>query len=174
MASQRGHVLWVMLMLLGLLAELAVTSLQQATRSGLMVLADERRQRRDARADAIAMALEALPVPAFRDVSERSPWHPRQALDDMAIQGCGAAAAGSYLAACELSAAGDLLAPGLRPVGWHWQLLRLPDDEAGSDGTDLAAFPGLRPQPWLLQVVVTGHDGQSGAWRYRYRQQAAP
>lgn len=174
MASHRGHVLWVMLVLLGLLAELAVTSLQQAARSSLMTLTDERRQRRDSRADAIAMTLEALPLPSLRDAVPGSVWGPQQMAGDMSRQGCGQPLPGSYLQPCDLPVAGDLMAPALRPAGWHWQLLRLADDEAASEGTDPAAFPGLRPQQWQLQVVVTGRGGESMAWRYRYCQQAAP
>lgn len=174
MASQRGHVLWIMLMLLGLLAELAAASLQQAARSGLMVLADERRLRREARAESVALALEALPVPVSRDASAGLLWGAQQAVDDMARQGCGRAAPGSYLTPCDLAVSGDLLTADMWPPGWHWQLLRLPDEENDSEGTDLAAFPGLRPQTWLLQVVISSRDGQSAAWRYRYRQQAAP
>lgn len=174
MVSQRGHVLWMMLVLLGLLAELATASLQQAASSGLMALADERRQRREARAESVALALEALPVPASRDASAGLLWGAQQAVDDVARQGCGRAAPGSYLTPCDLPVSGDLLTAGMWPPGWHWQLLRLPDDESEGEGTDLAAFPGLRSQDWLLQVVISSRDGQSAAWRYRYRQQAAP
>ncbi len=174
MANHRGHVLWVMLVLLGLLAELAVTSLQQAARSGLMVLADERRQRRDASAEAIASALEALPLTSLRDTEPGLLWDPQQDPEDRDRQGCGQWLTGRYAQPCEWPVAGDLIAPVPRAAGWHWQLLRRADDAPGSDGTDLAAFPGLQVQQWQLQVVVTSRTGESTAWRYRYRQQAAP
>lgn len=171
--GERGHVLWIMLALLGLLAELATGSLQLAARSGAQALAEAGRRGRDARADAIAAALEALPVPsAASPVAALPAWHPALPAGSLAMQGCGGI--GAYAVACEAPLAGDLLSSANLAPGWHWQLLRLPDVASDDDGTDYTAFPLLRPQRWQLRVVVTGNDRRRSAWRYDYRQQAAP
>ncbi len=174
--SARGHVLWLMLLLLGLLAELAVGSLQLALQSALDIRAEMARQSRDARADAMAAALEALPLPSAGALPGAGPvpWAPATAVADSTIQGCGGALPGSYLAACAAPVAGELSAAAVTAAGWHWQLRRLPDDPGDDDGTDYTAFPALRPQRWQLQVVVAGRDRGRSAWRYSYRQQAAP
>jgi len=175
--SARGHVLLIMVLLLGFLAELAADSLRTAAHDGIQALAETARQGRDARAEAIAVALEALPVPSAGDRRERQPWHPASAADDMTVQGCAGLEPSSDLTSCAWPVEDELLASAMPGApGWHWQLRRLEDADAGPepDGTDHAAFPQLRPQRWQLQVVVTGRDGQRSGWRYDYLQQAAP
>lgn len=172
----KGQVLWVMLMLLGLLAELASVSLQLAARGWTQAVAEADQQAREARADAIARALEAMPVPSVRSAAMTAPplWHPASPADRTGAQGCGTVDRASYLAACAWPVPGDLAATAPLAEGWHWQLLRLPDALVDEAGTDEAAFPLLRPQHWRLLVVVSGPGGLRTAWRHDYRQQAAP
>ena len=171
---QRGHVLWLMLMLLGLLAELAVGSLQLAARDGLQAAAEAGEQQRDAEAEALARALEALPVPSPGVADLTRPWHPGSSSEDMTSQGCGLGPEPGYAGRCDWPVAGDLMASAESGLGWHWQLFRLPDEVPDDAGTDYQAFPQLRPQHWRLQVVVTGVGGRRAGWRYDYRQQAEP
>lgn len=176
--GQRGQVLWWLLLLLGLFAELAVVGLQLAVRGALAARAEEQGLQRSLRALAIARSVAALPLPMASApyAAGESPWHPAHAPGET-VQSCGLTGQQAYdrLASC----AGDAYLPAaqaMRPgAGWLWRLQRLPDQPGDvEEGSDLSAFPMLRRQAWLLQVMVRSADGHIGGWQMSYRQRAAP
>lgn len=169
---QRGHVLWLLLLMLGLLAELALASLQMAARTGLSLQAMEAGLQQDARAEAIAAAVAGLPVPAAASHELPSPpWHPLTA--EGAVQtACAGAGPESYVALTENCSGTD----GLQSPGWSWQLARVTAlSGGGSDGSDDQAFPGLFRQQWQLRVQVRDRRSrQDRDWLFLYRQLALP
>lgn len=156
-ALQRGHVLWLVLVMLSLLAELAAGSLQMAASGGFMALREAERMAVHARAEAVASALQRLPLPpatAVPDVTRAMPW---LAVPGADIRACGRAGQAYAGTACD-GAAPD----------WTWRL-RLISGQTAAEGTDTTAFPLLQRQHWRLDVSVRGT-----AWRFDYLQRLRP
>ena len=175
-AQQQGQVLWGLLVMLGLLTELALGSLQLAAHEGIAVSLLEQRFQQDHRLQVIAQQMSRLPMPARSAATEL--WQP---LGEPVRQGCGQGGGesrrASYVAisqACSTSSR-PLLTPQRQSGEWQWRLSRIADDPAfAGEGSDVAAFPTLQAQSWQLEVVVAGRAGMvtRGLWQ-RY-QQVAP
>ena len=168
--QQRGQVLWGLLVMLGLLTELALASLQLATHEGISVSLLEQRLLQDQRLQVIARQLGQLPMPAQSDAASVL-WHPAS---DAVRQGCGQGGRDSYVAVSQSCPASTqaLLVPQRQPGEWQWRLMRLANDSALADeGSDIAVFPTLQAQSWQLEVVVAGRAGAParGLWQ-RYQQ----
>ncbi len=172
-AQQRGQVLWGLLVMLGLLTELALSSLQLAAHEGISVNLLEQKLQQDQRLQLIAQQVSRLPVP-LRAAAATELWQP---VSDAVRQGCGQGGRTSYVAISQSCSAPNqpLLAPPRSSGDWQWRLTRVADDPAfAGEGSDVAAFPTLQAQSWQLEVVVAGRAGApvKGLWQ-RY-QQVAP
>lgn len=169
---EKGQVLWGLLVLLGMLTELALSSLQLAAQEGISVRLFEQQLQDSQRLQVIAEQLSLLPVP-LRSAQLSLLWHP---LASTAQQGCGSADRHSYVeagnaASCTVSSQ-SLLASARTAGEWQWRLRRIGNDPALIDeGSDMSAFPGLQAQSWQLEVVLGGRAGApaQGMWQ-RYRQ----
>lgn len=171
--QQRGQVLWGLLVMLGLLTELALSSLQLAAHEGISVSLFEQRLQQDQRLRLIAQQVSGLPVPKS-SAALTGLWHPGS---ESVLQGCGHGGRDNYIAVSQTcSTPSQPLLAVQRQLGeWQWRLRRIENDPAFSnEGSDLAAFPGLQAQSWQLEVVVSGRAGAPvrGLWQ-RY-QQVAP
>lgn len=176
-APQQGQVLWGLLVMLGLLTELALGSLQLAAHEGIAVSLFEQRLQQDQRLQVITQQMSRLPMPA-RAAAATELWHP---LSGSVRQGCGQDArendSASYVAIGQACSASNrpLLALQRQSGEWQWRLSRIADDPAfAGEGSDVGAFPTLQAQSWQLEVVVAGRAGMvtRGLWQ-RY-QQVAP
>lgn len=168
--AERGQVLWGLLVMLGLLTELALSSLQLAAHEGIAVRLLEQRLQQDQRLQVIAAQVNRLPVPA-RTAIATGLWHP---LSDPVRQGCGEADRSAYTAISQTCSASSqpLLTSQWQTGEWQWRLTRLANDPAVlGEGSDTAAFPTLQAQSWQLEVVVAGRAGAlaRGLWQ-RYQQ----
>ncbi|MEK6790051.1 MAG: hypothetical protein AABY68_14020 [Pseudomonadota bacterium] len=176
-AHQRGQVLWGLLVMLGVLTELALSSLQLAAHEGISVGLLEQKLQQEQRLQVIARQVSQLPTPA-RSAAVNELWHPAS---DSVRQGCGQGGRddehASYVAISQTCSAPSqpLLAPQ-RPSGeWQWRLTRITDDPAfAEEGSDIAAFPTLQAQNWQLEVVVAGRGGQAARGLWQRYQQVAP
>ena len=168
-AQQRGQVLWGLLVMLGLLTELALGSLQLAAHEGISVSLLEQKLQQDQRLQVIAQQISRLPIPAMSSAAEL--W---QFLGEPLRQGCGQGSRVSYVAISQSCSASNrpLLTPQRQSGEWQWRLTRIADDPAfAGEGSDVAAFPTLQAQSWQLEVVVAGRAGTAarGLWQ-RYQQ----
>lgn len=144
-----GHVLILMLFMLGVLAELALSALQIAASSGLQAQQDERRLQRQLQAEAIVSVLASLPVPRLTD-DAALPWHPVGTGTNEAF--------GATLAR-----------------KWWWRIQRLPVVPAQEViGTDTTYFQALKPQIWQLEVMVAQASGHADGLSLRFQQQVRP
>lgn len=171
--AERGQVLWFMIVLLAVLAELALTSLQGAASAGLAMQAEIRLWHQRQRAEVIVAALARQPWPSPAQGAAGQLWSPLLTPGQGLMQQGMTGGRGAYAGA---ATAGAWLAPPT-PVsgGWSWLLRRLPDDASDiEEGTDLAAFPQRQPQRWQLDVLVREAAAPASGWRLNYRQQAAP
>ncbi|MES2909715.1 MAG: hypothetical protein V4688_11245 [Pseudomonadota bacterium] len=168
--QQRGQVLWGLLVMLGMLTELALGSLQLAAHEGISVSFFEQRFQQDQRLQVIAQQLGHLPMPARSDATSEL-WHPAS---EAVRQGCGQGGRDSYVAVSQTCAASTqpLLVSLRQPGEWQWRLMRLANDPALADeGSDIAAFPTVQAQSWQLEIAVAGRAGAParGLWQ-RYQQ----
>ncbi len=171
--QQRGQVLWGLLIMLGLLTELALNSLQLAAHEGISVNLLEHRLQQDQRLQVIAQQLSRLPVPV-RAAPAGELW---QSASDSVRQGCGEGGRVSYVAISQGCSAPNqsLLAQQRQPGQWQWRLARIADDPSFVDeGSDVAAFPSLQAQVWQLEVVVAGRAGSPARGLWQRYQQVAP
>lgn len=157
--SEAGHVLWLFLVLLGVMAELTQASLRLAAGEGLAARDEQRRLVTTWRLQGLVSTLERLPVPAVSAMPTL--WHPRTEVGEARM-------------AC--APARDVLVPNPRCAGvsasWSWRLMRLPDlPDWQEEGTDPTHWQGVQAQHWQLEVVA---GPQHTGWRLNYRQLAAP
>lgn len=168
--AERGAVLWVMSVLLGLLGYLAVTSLQAGAQAGLEARQLLRSRARTWHAEALAGRLARLPIPAA--VPAQGVWQPATP------QGQVRAASGVRQGRAQDLDGRLLLADAvtvLPPNHWRWQLQRLPrQDDLLEEGTDVSAWPERAVQRWALVVEASDAFGSVTAWRHDFLQQAAP
>ncbi|MES3041531.1 MAG: hypothetical protein V4730_10315 [Pseudomonadota bacterium] len=171
-AQQRGQVLWGLLVMLGLLTELALGSLQLAAHEGISVNLLEQRLQQDQRLQVIAQQMSRLPIPARSAAAEL--WQP---LGEPMHQGCGQGGRASYVAISQNCSepSQPLLTPQRQSGEWQWRLRRIADDPAfAGEGSDVAAFPTLQAQSWQLEVVVAGRAGTAARGLWQRYQQVAP
>lgn len=172
-AQECGQVLWGLLVMLGVLTELALGSLQIAAHEGISVSLFEQRLQQDQRLQVISQQLGGLPTPA-RSAAVSELWHP---VSDAVRQGCGQGGRESYVTASQAcSAPGQpLLARERQPDEWQWRLTRLTNDPVFADeGSDVSAFPAVQAQSWQLDVVVGGRAGSPARGLWQRYQQVAP
>ena len=170
--KQHGHVLWGMLVMLGMLTELALGSLQLAAQEGISVGLREKRLQQVQRLQVIARQVSQLPIPARSDQPGEL-WHPAsQSLQ----QGCGQGERASYVATRQLCSSPDqpLLAAQRRVGEWQWRLMPVTDSVMSDEGSDVAAFPGLQATVWQLEVVVAGSGGKAVRGLWQQYQQVSP
>ena len=168
--KQRGQVLWGLLVMLGLLTELALSSLQLAAHEGISVSLLEQRLQQDQRLQVIAQQVSRLPVPKSSAAASEL-WQP---VNESMRQGCGQGGRASYVAISQTCSAPSqpLLAPQRQSGEWQWRLSRVADDPAlAAEGSDVSAFPTLQAQSWQLEIAVAGRAGApaQGLWQ-RYQQ----
>lgn len=171
--TEQGHVLWGVLVMLGMMAELSLTCVQLAAQEGLSVSLLEQRAQQRQRMAVIAEQVAGLPIPA-RDSPVIEPWHPEAS---SVTQCCGRDGGGSPLTVNTPCGSADLpLLTQPRASGdWRWRLTREADDPAVIvEGTDMSEFPGLQPQSWQLQVVVAGRAGTRARGLWQRYQQVSP
>jgi len=170
---QRGQVLWGLLVMLGLLTELALGSLQLAAHEGVSVRLFEQRLQQEQHLQVIAQQISHLPVPkAVAAATEL--WQPAS---ESVHQGCGQGDRDNYVAtsqSCATPSQSLLVSP--RQAGdWQWRLKRIVDDSATlNEGSDISAFPGLQVQHWQLEVVAAGRAGSPARGLWQRYQQVAP
>lgn len=171
--QERGHVLWGVLVMLGVLTELALGSLQLAAHEGISVSLFEQRLQQDQRLQVIARQLGDLPIPSRSD-SASMLWHPA---GDVVRQGCGQGSHDSYVIFSEACSAPSqpLLAKAWSPGEWQWRLTRLANDPAyAEEGSDVSAFSSLQAQSWQLEVAIAGRAGLPALGLWQRYQQVAP
>lgn len=176
-SEARGQVLWGLLVMLSLLAELALSSLQLAAHEGIAVSLLEQRLQQDQRVQVIALQMNHLPAPA-RSAAANELWHPGS---EFISQGCGRASresghASHAIISQNCSAPDQPLLASQRQSGeWQWRLKRIADDPAfAGEGSDVAVFPVLQAQSWQLEVVVAGRAGATARGLWQRYQQVAP
>lgn len=171
--AERGQVLWFMVVLLAVLAELALTGLQAAAAAGIAMQAEIRAWHQRQRAEAIVAALVRQPLPAAQAAQAGQPWSPLLASGRSLMRQGATHGRTAYVEAAIPGAVAELPAPV--PASWSWLLRRLPDDASDiEEGTDLSAFPQRQPQRWQLDVLVRETSAAASGWRLSYRQQVAP
>lgn len=164
--GQQGYVLWSLLVMLGVMTELAISSLQVAAHEGIGVRLTEQRFQQSQWLALMAHQLERLPVPSRADVDKQQIWHPLRASPS---QGCGRMEHASLTQEhLNCSAPNQpLMSAVYEPATWQWRLSVLPNHEAElQGGTDLAAFPMLKAQAWQLELISGNRSGTSpqGLW----------
>lgn len=174
--AERGHVLWMMALLLSVLAGMALTGLQTAAMSGFAMQADIRAWHQRQRAEAIVAALLRQPLPRASDPGGDHPWSPQLAVGHGLVQQGAVQGRAAYVDAAVLQQAATPIPVVLPDAGtWRWQLQRLPDVASDiEEGTDISAFPQLQPQRWQLDVLVREGRAPASGWQLSYRQQAMP
>ena len=171
--KQRGQVLWGLLVMLTMMTELAISSLQMAAHEGLSVRVMEQRFQQRQWLELLAQQLERLPVPSRASAVSQQLWHPNQLI---VKQGCGryerAAITQSYREC--FPADKPLLDAEHQAATWQWRLSQRPDVVAQvQEGSDLNAFPLLNAQMWQLELVSVGRAVASPrGLLLRYRQVA--
>lgn len=156
---EAGHVLWLFLVLLGVMAELTQASLRLAAGEGVAVRDEQRRLMTIWRLQGLTSLLERLPVPSV--AAAPGLWHPLLPVGEARM-------------ACAPSR--DALVPDPRcataSASWSWRLTRRSDPpDWQEEGTDPTHWQGLQIQHWQLEVTA---GPQRTGWRLDYRQQAAP
>lgn len=169
---QRGQVLWGMLVMLGVLMDLALSSLQLATQDGIAAGLLEQRLLQEQRLHVIARQVSQLPVPE-RSAPVSALWHPAS---DSLHQGCGQRDRSSDVAMrATCSSPGQPLLASRRQAGeWQWRLLPIRDANLANEGSDVDAFPGLQATGWELQVIVAEQGGHAVRGLWQQYQQISP
>lgn len=169
--GQRGYVLWSLLVMLGVMTELAMASLQVAAHEGIGVRLTEQRFHQSQWLELMAYQLERLPVPSRADADRLQIWHPLRASPS---QSCGRQERVSLTQ--ERMTCSPMNQPLLSALSasatWQWRLSPVPNHPAElQEGSDLAAFPALKAQAWQLELVTGNRSGASpqGLW-LRYLQ----
>lgn len=163
--AERGVVLWMTSLLLGLLAWLAAATLQQAAHAALQARAEAQVWQARWQADALAGRLSRLPVPAA-DADGADPWQPSRPPG----QAAGALLPRGREAVLRAGPAPTaLLSPGQRA----WSLMRQPL-QPGDLGEGQATLPEHDLQRWQLQVSVRPGRLPARSWRYDFLQRSSP
>lgn len=163
--AERGVVLWMTSLLLGLLAWLAAATLQQAAHAALQARAEAQVWQARWQADALAGRLSRLPVPTA-DAAASDPWQPSR----LPGQAAGALLPrGRETALRAGSAPATMLSPGQRA----WSLTRQPL-QPGDLGEGQSILPGDDLQRWQLQVSVRPGRLPARSWRYDFLQRSSP
>ena len=135
-SAARGQVLWGLLVMLGLLSELALSSLQLAAHEGISVSLFEQRLQQDQRLQVIAQQVSRLPIPKGSAGTEL--WLP---VSGSVRQGCGQGGRDNYVAVSQTCSAPNqpLLAAQRQAGEWQWRLKRIVDDPVfAGEGSDVA------------------------------------
>ena len=169
--AQQGYVLWSLLVMLGVMTELAITSLKVAAHEGIGVRLTEQRFQQSQWLALMAHQLERLPVPSRTDADKQQIWHPLRASPS---QGCGRMERALLTQERQNCTAihQPLLSAVHEPATWQWRLsVQLNHEAELQEGTDLAAFPMLKAQAWQLELISGNRSGTSpqGLW-LRYEQ----
>ena len=152
--KQQGQVLWLIVIVLGSLAQLAIITIQQAAASGLLVRRIESYWQREMLVEHIAGNLQGLPLQRISAPDQQALWHPLGPL---------------LRTACASEPRQPLTQTPCSPTTtarWAWQLER---DEAL-----VGSWPGVLTQHYRLRVQATSRNGQNSRWQFDYEQRSLP
>lgn len=152
--KQQGQVLWLIVIVLGSLAQLAIITIQQAAASGFSVRRIETYWQREMLVEHIAGTLQGLPLQRLSASDQQALWHPFGPL---------------LRTACASEPRQSLTQTPCLPTAtarWAWQLER---DEALA-----SSWPGVLIQNYRLRVQVMSRNGQNSHWLFDYEQRSLP
>lgn len=150
--KQRGHVLWLIVIILGSLAQLAIITIQQAAASGVSVRRIEAYWQREILVEHIALHLQGMPLLRLSSADQQELWHPVAA---PVRNGCASELKQSFLVnSCDAK------------VRWRWQLVR--------DATAMESWPGVLTQRYRLSIEAFSASGSHSQWQYDYEQRSLP
>lgn len=152
--KQQGQVLWLIVIVLGSLAQLAIITIQQAAASGFSVRRIESYWQREILVEHIADRLQSLPLQRLSAPDQQALWHPLGPL---------------LRTACASEPRQPLTQTPCSPTTtarWAWQLER--------DETSVSSWPGVLTQNYRLRVQATSRNGQSSRWLFDYEQRSLP
>lgn len=152
--KQQGQVLWLIVVVLGGLAQLAIITIQQAAASGLSVRRIESYWQREILVEHIAERLRGLPLQRMSSSDHQALWHPLGPL---------------LRTACASEAHQSLTQTPCSPTTtahWAWQLER--------DDASVGSWPGVLTQHYRLRIQATSRSGRSSRWQINYEQRSLP
>ncbi|MEO6698502.1 MAG: hypothetical protein ABIR53_03020 [Paraperlucidibaca sp.] len=150
---QRGQVLWLIIIILGSLAQLAIITIQQAAASGVSVRRIETYWKREIVVEHIASKLQRMPLLRISAPDPQALWHPYGALLRTA---CAAESRQSFMQTPCIAA---------NSPRWAWQLER--------DAEPISPWPGVT-QRYRLRVQAMSANGQLSRWQFDYEQRSLP
>lgn len=165
--AESGQVLWLVVIVLGSLAQLAIITIGQAAASGLSVRRIEAYWQREILVEHIAEQLQQLPLQRVSAPDQQALWHP---LGELIRRACADDSRQSWTQTPCLDNAAQVNdnAPAIRvhQSRWAWQLER--------DGEWVASWPSVLTQRYRLRVRAASANGQMSHWQFDYEQRSLP
>lgn len=152
--QQAGHVLWLVVVILGSLAQLAIFSIQQGAASGLSVQRIEAYWQRELLVEHIAEHLQRLPLLRVSAADEQALWHP---LSTLIRSACDDNSRNAFTQTPCIDAA---------KARWAWRLTPV--------GEPVATWPGLITQRYQLAIQAMSAGDRVSRWQYTYEQRSLP
>lgn len=161
MVKQAGHILWSLLLLLGLMTELTLSVVHEVASQSQASLRFSQQVQDSSIANAILAQLERLPIPQLSSTDEVL-WHPKQVGTKTA---CGERVhQASWLGS---------QCPQTQPA-WQWWLRVEPSAENKVTDSDSALFKHHVEQLWWLRINVKTSAGATMIIQQQYRQTVLP
>jgi hypothetical protein len=161
MVKQAGHILWSLLLLLGLMTELTLSVVHEVASQSQASLRFSQQVQDSSIANAILAQLERLPIPQLSSTDEVL-WHPKQVGTKTA---CGERVhQASWLGS---------QCPQTQPA-WQWWLSVEPSAENKVTDSDSALFKHHVEQLWWLRINVKTSAGATMIIQQQYRQTVLP
>ena len=161
MVKQAGHILWSLLLLLGLMTELTLSVVHEVASQSQASLRYSQQVQDSSIANAILAQLERLPIPQLSSTDEVL-WHPKQVGTKTA---CGERVhQASWLGS---------QCPQTQPA-WQWWLSVEPSAENKVTDSDSALLKHHVEQLWWLRINVKTSAGSTMIIQQQYRQTVLP
>lgn len=158
-ADESGQALWLVIIVLGSLAQLAILSLGQAAASGFSVRSIEAYWQRELVVEHIAEQLQRLPLLRVSASDQQALWHP---LGASMRSGCATEARQSWT---QTPCQGNEATVD-HQARWAWQLER--------DAQSQRSWPGVVTQRYRLRIRSVSATGQVSHWQLDYQQRSLP
>lgn len=161
MVKQAGHILWSLLLLLGLMTELTLSVVHEVASQSQAALRFSQQVQASSIANAIFYQLERLPIPQLSSTDEVL-WHPKQI--------------GTKTVCGERVHQASWLGSNCAQVqpAWQWWLNVEPSAESTVTGSDSALLKHHVEQLWWLRVSVKTVAGSTLILQQQYRQTVLP
>lgn len=153
--------LWLIVIILGSLAQLAIITIQQAAASGLSARRIQAYWQRELIVEHIAMQVQNLRIPRVSAPDQQVLWHP---LGPPERTACAQTLRQSWTQTPCLASPNS---PGpTTALRWAWQLNKV--------GEPQPSWPGALTQRYRLGVQATSASGHISRWQFEYEQRSLP